>query len=288
MPPPPKPSLRTLLVLGRASNLPTVWSNCLAGWLLGGEGGSLWALFRVITGGSLLYIAGMYLNDACDAAFDRQHRRERPIPSGAIGEATVWKLGLAMMVGGWAILASLGWVTAALGLFLVISIVVYDVLHKALSFSPVLMSACRFFLFLAAASAGPKGVTGLALWTAIALSGWIIGLSYVARRESTKSPMRHWPLAVLTFPLILAYLANAGDWRYRALFIGLLLSAWALFCLRHVLVEANRNLGLTVAGLLAGICLVDWLAVAPPPGLGLVFLLLFGAALAAQRLIPAT
>ena len=30
--------LRTLLVLGRASNLPTVWSNCLAGWLLG-EGG---------------------------------------------------------------------------------------------------------------------------------------------------------------------------------------------------------------------------------------------------------
>jgi hypothetical protein len=30
--------LRTLLVLGRVSNLPTVWSNCLAGWWLGGGG----------------------------------------------------------------------------------------------------------------------------------------------------------------------------------------------------------------------------------------------------------
>ena len=29
-----------LLVLGRASNLPTVWSNCFAGWFLGGGGES--------------------------------------------------------------------------------------------------------------------------------------------------------------------------------------------------------------------------------------------------------
>ena len=26
-------SFRTFLTLGRVSNLPTVWSNCLAGWL---------------------------------------------------------------------------------------------------------------------------------------------------------------------------------------------------------------------------------------------------------------
>ena len=28
--------LRSLLILGRVSNLPTVWSNCFAGWWLGG------------------------------------------------------------------------------------------------------------------------------------------------------------------------------------------------------------------------------------------------------------
>ena len=26
---------RALLVLGRVSNLPTIWSNCLCGWLIG-------------------------------------------------------------------------------------------------------------------------------------------------------------------------------------------------------------------------------------------------------------
>ena len=40
------PSIRTLLVLGRVSNLPTVWSNCLAGWLIA-QGGPLERLLLV-------------------------------------------------------------------------------------------------------------------------------------------------------------------------------------------------------------------------------------------------
>src|SRR5262245_63623198 len=88
--------LRTLLILGRVSNLPTVWSNCLAGWILGG-GGELFKLplpdlirLAVLTAGAtFLYVAGMYLNDAFDEQFDSQHRPERPIPSGAIRAATV-------------------------------------------------------------------------------------------------------------------------------------------------------------------------------------------------------
>ena len=70
------PSIRTLLVLGRVSNLPTVWSNCLAGWWLGGGGhfAKLPFLLLVVT---LLYLGGMLLNDAFDADFDRQHRKER-------------------------------------------------------------------------------------------------------------------------------------------------------------------------------------------------------------------
>ena len=61
--------LRTLLVLGRASNLPTVWSNCLAGWILGG-GGPHKRLLALCGGATLLYVGGMFLNDAFDAQFD--------------------------------------------------------------------------------------------------------------------------------------------------------------------------------------------------------------------------
>lgn len=230
----------------------------------------------------------MYLNDACDAAFDRQHRRERPIPSGAVSLGYVWRTGGSLILLGWMGLFGLGLTTGWLGTGLALAIILYDWIHKAVSFSPILMALCRFFLFLASASVGVQGVTGLAVWTALALSGWIIGLSYVARRESTKNPLRRWPLAALGLPFLLAALANAGETRTRAWIIALLLGVWASWCLRHLLVEANRNLGLTVTGLLAGICLVDWLAVVPPTAEGWAFPGLFLASLAAQRLIPAT
>src|SRR5213075_1303788 len=80
--------LRTFLILGRVSNLPTVWSNCLAGWWLGGGGNSGMLPF-LFAGVTLLYLGGMFLNDAFDVEFDRQHREERPIPSGRISLATV-------------------------------------------------------------------------------------------------------------------------------------------------------------------------------------------------------
>src|SRR6059058_5699428 len=93
----PPPYWRTLLDLGRVSNLPTVWSNCLAGWWLGG-GRHAEKLPFLFLGAALLYVGGMFLNDAFDAVFDRQYRPERPIPSGHITRSTVWKWGLYWLV----------------------------------------------------------------------------------------------------------------------------------------------------------------------------------------------
>lgn len=281
------PRLRTLLVLGRISNLPTVWTNCLCGWLLGG-GGSEWILLVLLLGSSLVYTGGMYLNDAFDAAFDRQYRRDRPIPSLQITETLVWQLGGGMLLAGGVILGALGWRTAIWSLLLLLSVLIYDAVHKAVALSPVVMAACRFFLFLAAASAGDDGVTGAALWSALALSGWIVGLSYVARRESAAGPMKWWPLAALAMPLILAIIVNDGRWRWGMLFWVLLVAVWIINCVRHSFSSRQRSLGRTVSGLLAGICLVDLLAVPPEPAPIIACLLGFGLARLAQRYIPAT
>jgi hypothetical protein len=281
------PAARTLLVRGRASNLPTVWSNCLGGWLLGG-GGSEAGLLLLGFGASLVYVGGMYLNDAFDAAFDRQHRRERPIPSGAIGERLVWEIGLALLGGGTLALMSLGRTTAALTALLTLAVLLYDAVHKAVAFSPVIMAACRFLLLLVAASAGDDGVTGQAVWSAFALAGWVVGLSYVARRESFAGPLAVWPLLALATPLLLAALVNDGRHRPGALLVGAALVVWAALCLRHSFAAAHRNLGRTVSGLLAGICLVDLLAAPAEPAATAVFLGLFALALLGQRFIPAT
>ncbi len=279
---------RTLLVLGRVSNLPTVWSNCLAGFWLGG-GGTSSTFVLLCLGATLLYIGGMYLNDAFDADFDQQHRRERPIPSGSIALSTVWSIGVSFMVAGVAFLLPLGIGPAVLALLLGSCVVLYDAIHKMISFSPVLMAGCRFFLLLLASAAGRDGITGLAVWSAFALAGYIVGLSYVARFESMPGALRYWPLTALASPLVLAWFVNAGNYRLPGVISSFVATVWMGLCLRHTFWGGRRLYGRTVAGLLAGIVLVDVVALAGAPvQVTMVFAFLFISALIAQRFIPAT
>lgn len=280
--------LRTLLLLARASNLPTVWSNCLAGWVLGGGGDPL-ACLVLCLGASFLYIGGMYLNDAFDEEFDRMHRKERPIPSGAIGVSEVWGYGLGWLGAGAILLFGFGKVTVFLTLLLILFIILYDAIHKMIDFSPVIMAACRFFLFLVAASTGVKGVTGLALWCSIALALYIIGLSYVAKSESNRGPLRYWPCCCLAAPLLLAFLVNDEPGGRKGVVLSLIFFGWVIRCLRSTFWTSERNIGRTVSGLLAGIVLVDLLALfGGSPLVGLLLVLFFGCALLFQRFIPAT
>ena len=283
-----RPKWRTLLMLGRASNLPTVWSNCLAGWLLGG-GGENWPRFALLCGGAtLLYLGGMYLNDAFDAEFDTQHRRERPIPSGVITEKTVWRIGLALLAGGFALLVPLGFATTVLATFLAASILLYDAVHKMVTFSPVLMALCRLLLYLVAASAAAEGVTGLAMWSAIALAFYITGLSCLARKESTGVVIQFWPQLLLVVPVLLALLVNDGLSRPKAWSVAAILVLWSARSLRSAWAQP-RNVPRAVSGLLAGIVWVDLLAVADEPRtVGALFIALFLLALGFQRFVPAT
>src|SRR6188472_3419761 len=130
--------LRTLLILGRVSNLPTVWSNCLAGWLLGG-GGSVRRLVLLCLASSCLYIGGMFLNDAFDAEFDRQYRKERPIPSERISQLSVWRWGLAWLCLGELCFINCGILTGTLGIILLVTILCYDAFHKQIAWAPLLM-----------------------------------------------------------------------------------------------------------------------------------------------------
>lgn len=282
-------SLRTILVLGRVSNLPTVWSNCLAGWWLGG-GRSSENLPLLFVGMTLLYVGGMFLNDAFDAEFDRQHRKERPIPSGAITHQVVWQGGFASLAAGLVLLFVVGPTAGALGIALALSILLYDALHKLVTFSPVLMGLCRFWVYLIAAAAGDQGVTGWAIWSGLALMIYVVGLSFLARRESTRSPAQFWPALLLAAPVLFALLMNVGPYREPAFLVSLVLALWAIRCLQKTFWTGAVNIGRTVSGLLAGIVFVDWLAVAPEASreLGGVFLILFLSALLFQRFVPAT
>jgi 4-hydroxybenzoate polyprenyltransferase len=231
----------------------------------------------------------MYLNDAFDAQFDQQHRPERPIPSGAIRVESVWGWGFSWLAMGLACLFLFGKTTLIFALMLAIAILVYDALHKIFAFAPVLMAGCRLLLILLAGSAGRDGVIGLTVWTALGMAAYIVGLSYLARKESLRGSLRYWPCALLVAPLILALVVNRGEYQVRAFLLGLVLAGWLAHCLHFALRSAQPNIGRGVAGLLAGIPLVDWLSAWEGSlWVSAGFLALFATALLLQRFIPAT
>jgi 4-hydroxybenzoate polyprenyltransferase len=284
--------LRTLLILGRVSNLPTVWSNCLAGWWLSG-GGNFWRLPLIFFGVSMLYTGGMFLNDAFDSEFDRQRRPMRPIPSGAIRREQVWFWSFGLLAIGALSLAVISKTTGVLSLVLLACIVIYNATHKAVTASPWLIGLCRLWVYVIAGSSGVWGVNGWPIWCGAALAFYVAGLSYIARRESFRGPIPYWPLIFLAAPIFLAMMMDIGGARKMAMVLSSILVLWIARCVRTIFQASQRreiNVGKIVSGLLAGIIFVDWLAIASvcPKWFGVIFVILFGATLLLQKFVPAT
>ena len=293
---------KALLLLGRVSNLPTIWSNCLASWLLAGgtllETTDLQRFSWLIVGTTLLYLAGMFLNDAFDVRFDKEHRTERPIPSGAISAKAVWVWGIIQMVIGLGCLVWIGPVVAVCAFALAGSVLWYDWIHKRITWSPLIMGLCRLSLYVLAgvvAAESPTASLGLpVILSALALWGYIVGLSNIARHEATGGNVNSWPSWLLVLPLAIAFtlpgLVVDGEVNWNRLIIAACLySLWIgrslLFTFKVMIPQHGR----TVSGLLAGIVLFDFmLAASQEIHMGAVFLGLFGLALLFQRYIPAT
>lgn len=277
---------RALLLLGRVSNLPTVFSNCLAAFILGGAGEWHRLAFAII-GATLFYLGGMYLNDAWDAGFDKRFRKERPIPSGAIGEKIVWIIGSLQLATG-LICFTLAKVPISLSLTLSSAILVYNALHKVVDYSPFLMALCRFVLFLCVASIGEKGITGASIWGAIALACYILGLSHLAKGESGENQKPNpLPCLLLAVPPLLAFLVHDGEYRFYGLTLIILYVAWMFHCLRKLWMNAVP-ITEAISGLLAGIILVDLLTLGLDNPNWILLAMLFVIALLCQRFVPAT
>src|SRR5713101_5981278 len=127
------------LRLGRVSNLPTVWTNVLAGVALAGVSVAPGPLALLALSLSLFYIGGMYLNDAFDRQIDARERPERPIPAGLVRATTVFAAGYGLLGAGLAALAAEAawvgqgryWPAILSGLALGGLIIFYDAHHKA-------------------------------------------------------------------------------------------------------------------------------------------------------------
>ena len=277
--------VRTLLILSRPSYLPTVWSNVIAGWWLGG-GARIRLLPYALIGCSLLYLGGAFLNDAFDTNFDRQHRRNYPIPCGLMPRVLTFQLGFIWLLSGVGVLFVADWTSGVLGAALGLWIVGYSASHRALVVSPLVLGVCRLFVYLIGASTAGSGVTGWSIWAGLAVSLYVTGVAGLFP-PAEPGRGRRWLLLLLGTPVCLAFVMNGEEYREGALLLASVLALWCLRCLRHSFWSPNPDHALTVSGLFAGVVLVDWLAVVDAPKyLSFVFIALFLVALGLQRFSP--
>jgi len=229
--------LRGWLILSRGSNLPTVWSNVVAGWLLAQGlrlppiGTEYWkqppdslawgSLLLLLLGVSLTYVGGMILNDAFDARWDAERRSTRPIPAGLITVRDALRAGWGALAAGFVLTvfaapSGTRLAVTIVALALALCVIVYDRWHKGVSWAPAVMGLCRALL----PAIGFLVVGESIFFPPVADSDWIIfthmfalwlltyAITLVARHEATGG--------------------NAGRWVEGLLFIAPLPLLWAV------------------------------------------------------------
>ncbi len=255
--------LDVALKLGRVSNLPTVTTNVLAAVALSGARPSIVALVAICVGISLLYIAGMYLNDFFDRSVDALERPERPIPSGQVTAAEVFGAGLVLLalgvltIAGVAFTVGGGWMALASVIALAGLILVYDLHHKVNPLAPLVMGLCRVGAYTTAALAAGGPLCPALLIGCGLLLAYLMGLSAIARHENKKTA-RLAVLAPMTFmivPFVVLQPMGQGPWVFA---IYIMFLGWTARCVKLAITGQMRP---AVSGLIAGISLLDALFV---------------------------
>jgi 4-hydroxybenzoate polyprenyltransferase len=171
---------RAYLALARVSNLPTIWTNVLAGSVLATTSPDVRTIVPIAVAISLLYSGGMFLNDAFDARFDAANQPYRPIPAGEATLGETFFVGFVLLAGGVILLFAAAPDAALWALALAGCIVLYDWRHKGNPVAPLIMGVCRGLVYCTAGAAA-GAVTGSVFIGAAIITAYVVALTLVAK-----------------------------------------------------------------------------------------------------------
>lgn len=289
-----KPIARTLhnyLELSRGSNLPTIVSNVLVGSAIAQSSLWGWHLPLAMTAMALLYTAGMAMNGAVDADFDRVMCPNRPIPSGRISKKAAYIFAAVTAATGLCLLATANWTAFACGVLLTLAIVTYNLTHKKLSVSIVIMGVCRGLVYLTAASVATAAWWRLeSAWIEmpLALSVYTAVVTLVARQEHTPGIMLNrwlwWILAMCILAVAVRMTVGQPLW---PIVTASLLAAWFCRGMASLLIRPSSTQKAVMIWI-SGICLVDayFLSLMDRPEWSIVALACFVITARAHRVVP--
>lgn len=179
-----------------------------------------WLMALFITASSLLYLAGMVLNDVFDIEQDTSERPDRPLPSGRISLNAARWFGWALLFGGSTAGLAASFIvghilTGSLIIILATCILSYDAGLKSTVIGPVMMGSCRMFnvLFGMSAAGGPFIAENWIVAAAIGI--YIAGVTWFARTENARSLRLNLSLATIVILAGVAVLSSLSHWSER-------------------------------------------------------------------------
>jgi hypothetical protein len=180
------------------------------------------ALAMLLAASSLLYIAGVVLNDVFDLEIDRRERPERPLPSGRVSLTAARWFGWILLVLGVIVGVGAGFFVGHLrpgmvAALLAASILLYDVWLKRTPLGPLAMGACRTFNVLLGISAINAPLYAEHWLVAGGIGVYVAGVTWFARREASQSSRLQLALATLVMVLGIAMIGWFPSWSQRVI-----------------------------------------------------------------------
>lgn len=211
----------------RVANLFTAVADPLAGWFIVGGGAPAWLVVPVVGASACLYTGGIVLNDCFDYRLDSRERPERPLPRGDIPLAQAWAVGFGFLAAGVALAAVAGAVTVTMAVVLAGLILFYNAWAKHITgLGPLVLGCCRALNLLLGMRCVPKEF----LWMPVTLGVYVAGLTFLARHEATRPPLRLAVKRLLLGIIVVdaVFVALTGDVTGAVIVLALVLPAVAL------------------------------------------------------------
>jgi 4-hydroxybenzoate polyprenyltransferase len=182
--------LRAWFQLVRLPNLLSVPGDPWAGLALSGaQVGPVAFVFAGLVS-LFLYAAGLILNDLHDEEFDRQHRPERPIPSGRVPRLAAARLCTSLFALGIVCSLPLGREALVATLLLAALIAAYNLQFKGHRINAsACMGLCRGCSVMVGAAAGGFGTA--AIVAALAVTVYIAAVTWIAAGENRTQTLGH-------------------------------------------------------------------------------------------------
>jgi 4-hydroxybenzoate polyprenyltransferase len=237
------------------------------------------ALGMLVAASSLLYSAGMALNDVFDYEEDCRERPGRPLPSGRISRRAAARLGWGLLVAGVAVAALASLVVARAGpaivaVFLAVWIVAYDCDLPRGPTGPIALAFCRMLNVVLGMTVAVDRLPEAGRLVVCAVGLYVLGVSILAsgetglrRRASVLLATALMMLAVGTLwwlPVLQVLIPHTTHWH---LFVALMVALVAWRCSRALMDPSPVVVQSVVGQSLRSLVVLDAVIVAAVAGI---------------------